>query len=102
MGWSSAYRLMGQVIEAVKDHVPEGSKPGVYKSLIAAFEDHDGDSLDDCRGVDPKYDEAIDDHYGIRKCKECQARFCLEDGGTQNPRTGKWTCPECLPKGGEP
>jgi hypothetical protein len=102
MGWSGGYRLMGQVIEAVKGHVPEASKPDVYRSLIAAFEDHDCDTLDDCRGVDPVYDNLMDDRYGIRTCRGCGERFCEEDGGSQDPKTKEWTCPECLPKGGEP
>ena len=60
MGWASGSRLFSDVIAAIKPEVEDEEKRvGIYKKLIAAFEESDWDTQDECRGEDPAYDKAL-------------------------------------------
>jgi hypothetical protein len=66
MGWASGSELMSDVITAVQECVPEGSRKNLYRKLIAAFETADWDTQDECAGLDPEFDEALEEgHPGI-------------------------------------
>jgi hypothetical protein len=62
MGWASGSGLLANVIMAVKVELDCGGKDKIrfYKRLIEAFEDHDCDTLDECRDIDPLFDNALD------------------------------------------
>jgi len=56
MGWSKGSELMGVIIRSIKNEIPDKWRGLVYKKIIAAFEDADADTLDECLGIDPIYD----------------------------------------------
>lgn len=63
MGWASGSELMCEVINAVEkelQHVGKDRMIPFYERIINAFEDHDCDTLDECRGIDPLFDKALD------------------------------------------
>lgn len=60
MGWSGGSDLMDRVIAASKIAIGSDLKRKLfYVSVIGAFEDQDADTLDECRGLDPMFDEAM-------------------------------------------
>lgn len=60
MGWGSGGELMGAVISVTRRHVPDKKiREELYKGFINAFEDFDCDTLCECCGDDPAFDEAI-------------------------------------------
>ncbi len=60
MGWASGSSLFSEVIKAVKKEMPdEKARVRLYKTLIAAFEESDWDTQDECRGEDTAYDKAL-------------------------------------------
>lgn len=62
MGWSSGSRLMGDVIDALKDNVPEQDiRENIYAAIIPAFEDADWDTQDECMGEDDAFDAVMYD-----------------------------------------
>jgi len=62
MGWASGSRLFSDVIVSIKPIVAdEKQRVIIYKKLIAAFEDFDWDTQDECRGEDPAYDTALNE-----------------------------------------
>jgi hypothetical protein len=57
MGWSSGSRLAAELIEAAKITInDEDEREAFYEQLIAAFEDEDCDTLDECVGHDDVFD----------------------------------------------
>lgn len=59
MGWASGSRLMSDLIESVKDNVESyESRVDLYIEMIHNFEDADCDTLNECLGSDPAFDEA--------------------------------------------
>lgn len=65
MGWASGSRVFRSVIESVTAHVPDVSaRKEIYRPIIDAFRDMDWDTLDECLGIDPAYDEIYNDIYG--------------------------------------
>jgi hypothetical protein len=60
MGWSGGSALMADVIDASRKAVPdEKTRARFCKKVIAAFQDHDCDTLYECEGVDPVFDKAL-------------------------------------------
>ena len=60
MGWGSGSAIMGTVIEALADHVPEhGRRVRIYKKIIPEFQNYDWDTETECMGEDKAYDEAL-------------------------------------------
>lgn len=58
MGWASGSGVAYPIIKAIKKNVPDQkARRKIYKALIDAFEDADCDTLYECCGVDPIYDE---------------------------------------------
>lgn len=64
MGWASGSTLCGHIIETVQFHVPDAETRGnMYVEIISAFEAADCDTLDECMGVDPVFDEQLRASY---------------------------------------
>jgi hypothetical protein len=62
MGWASGSELCDKIIRSVKRNVPDTKKrKNIYKATIRAFRDGDWDTEDECRGVDPVFDKALDE-----------------------------------------
>lgn len=60
MGWASGSGLFASVIDAAKVAIPtEADRKEFYKKVIAAFEEHDWDTLDECLDDDPVYEAAV-------------------------------------------
>ena len=74
MGWGSGSRLAGELIDIVKDVVSNSDERSeFYERMIEQFEEFDCDTLDECVGIDPSFDEvwnrlypddADDDYWG--------------------------------------
>lgn len=62
MGWASGSSLMQAIIEAAQKELDCGGKDKLrfYKKCILAFKYHDCDTLDECRGIDPLFDKALE------------------------------------------
>ncbi len=102
MGWGSGSRLMSDVISAMGEgEVAPTARVKVYGILIDAFENQDCDTLDECLGEDPAYDEAYfglhppeedepleDDFMPCSGCGEEHPEGVLDDG----------CCPACVDK----
>lgn len=59
MGWASGSRVFGEIIEILRDNVPEDKiRKDIYSKLIDVFCEMDCDTLDECVGDDDAYDEA--------------------------------------------
>lgn len=64
MGWSSGSTTFSQVIAAVQPEVDDKEvRKRIYRPLIAAFEDQDWDTPDECVGEDDAYDELYAELY---------------------------------------
>ena len=58
MGWGSGSRLAGELIDIVKDVVSNSDERSeFYERMIEQFEEFDCDTLDECVGIDPSFDE---------------------------------------------
>lgn len=64
MGWSSASRIMSDIITAIKPHVAEKeARKSIYAPIIDSLEEGDWDTQDECLGEDDAYDEVLKDKY---------------------------------------
>ena len=64
MGWASGSGLFSELIEVIKDNVESPSlRKEIYRGMMESFETYDCDTLDECYGVDPAYDELWDELY---------------------------------------
>jgi hypothetical protein len=64
MGWSGGSDLFEAVIKATKKQVKSKKKrKKIYRPILAAFEQHDWDNLDECEGLDKAYDEIVAELY---------------------------------------
>lgn len=77
MGWSTGSILMSDIIDSLKDKVPDDKvRQDIYEALIPAFQNFDCDTLDECADDDVVFknalkefgyfeeeDEYIDDDY---------------------------------------
>lgn len=62
MGWSSGSELMSRVIDSmVLAQISAPQRTSAYRGIIAAFQDADCDTLDECSGMDPAFDAAFTD-----------------------------------------
>lgn len=60
MGWASGSELMNGVIGALNETKLDAKERQVfYKKVIAAFEDRDWDTQDECLGSDSAFDAAM-------------------------------------------
>ncbi len=60
MGWGSGSRVMGDVIKAVRRHVPDqATREAIYRPIIEGMEDEDWDTQAECLGEDPAFDAVI-------------------------------------------
>jgi hypothetical protein len=60
MGWASGSSLFSEVIASIQPEIPDDEKrKTIYTKLIAAFEDSDWDTQNECLGEDPAYDAAL-------------------------------------------
>ncbi len=64
MGWSSGSRLAGELIEAAKDTISNpDDRQEFYELMIDRFKDFDCDTLDECVGIDPAFDDVWEKLY---------------------------------------
>lgn len=62
MGWASGSEIMSEIIDEARSAIPKvKARRAFYRQMIHVFEQHDCDTLDDCRDEDPIFDEALDD-----------------------------------------
>ena len=60
MGWSGGSSLMDDIIEGVKEEVPDHNmRVKVYKHIIKSMEQCDWDTQSECLRQDPAFDEAL-------------------------------------------
>lgn len=60
MGWSSASRIMSDIIAAVAPHVADKDvRKSIYAPIIDSLENGDWDTQDECLGEDDAYDEIL-------------------------------------------
>ena len=64
MGWASGSDLFSSVIKVLKKNVPSVKRrKEMYRKLIAAFKEHDWDTLEECLGEDRAYDAVYHELY---------------------------------------
>lgn len=62
MGWASGSDVAYNMINVILENVPDDDVRRIlYETLINSLEDLDCDTLYECVGVDPVYDEFFDD-----------------------------------------
>lgn len=60
MGWASGSRLASRLIGVALEHISnEEERDNFYDEMIDAFEDADCDTLDECMGIDPVFDQRL-------------------------------------------
>ena len=59
MGWSSGSELLRGVVLSTKKVVPKKHRKELYKLFIDQFENRDCDTVDECRGIDSEFDQAL-------------------------------------------
>lgn len=61
MGWSSGTDVAIPIIESVKNNVDdEKARKRIYKAIIKALQGADWDCQDEARGIDPIFDELLE------------------------------------------
>lgn len=64
MGWSTGSRLMSEIIEMIEEHFPPiVGKDELFYNLIKIFTEYDCDTLDECLGQSPSFDDALSKHH---------------------------------------
>jgi hypothetical protein len=64
VGWSSGSQLMFDIIEKASDIIDdEDVRVQLYAHMIEMFENYDCDTLDECIGEDPAFDQAFNMLY---------------------------------------
>jgi hypothetical protein len=63
MGWASGSELLGDVVLSTQKVVPKRFRKELYKLFINHFEQFDCDTIDECKGLDPLFDEALKELY---------------------------------------
>jgi len=67
MGWASGSSVMNEIIEVVHKEIPDdeqnnfGLRKRLYKGIIKALQSHDWDTEDESLGVDPAFDQALEE-----------------------------------------
>lgn len=62
MGWASGSDVAYNMIKAIQENVPDDDiRRVLYETLIDSLEDQDCDTLCECVGIDPVYDEFFDE-----------------------------------------
>ena len=63
MGWASGSELLGDIVLSTQKAVPKKYRKELYKLFINHFEQHDCDTVCECKGLDPEFDKAIKELY---------------------------------------
>ena len=63
MGWASGSELLGDVILSTQKVVPKRHRKELYKLFINHFEQFDCDTIGECTGLDPLFDQALKELY---------------------------------------
>jgi hypothetical protein len=88
MGWASGSELMTRSIEAVLESVPDAeARRTIYLRLIAAYQDGDCDTLADCLGIDPAYDQA---YYEVDPPDPCDRGYEAGYGRLAGPASNPY------------
>ena len=64
MGWASGSELLGDVVLSTQKVVPKRFRKELYKLFINHFEQFDCDTICECEGLDPLFDEVLKELYG--------------------------------------
>ena len=68
MGWASGSEIVRRVGRVVTFYVHEPRhKKAIFDELVDAATDLDIDTLDECRGIDPQLDAAINEKWGTEE-----------------------------------
>ncbi len=63
MGWAAGSEILCEVAssaqKAMGEHVSKDDRVEFYAELIEVFTQHDCDTIEECRGVDPALDVAV-------------------------------------------
>lgn len=62
MGWATGSEILCEVASSAKKvmgDVPKDDRVEFYAELIEVFTQHDCDTIEECRGVDPALDVAV-------------------------------------------
>jgi len=66
MGWSNGTYVMEDIIPLFKKNVPDKTmRKTLYKGIIDILEGQDWDCQEECKGIDPLYDEALNELHPI-------------------------------------
>ena len=58
MGWASGSEVAFRMIRAIMENVPDDdARQALYEELIDSLEDMDCDTLCECVGIDPVFDQ---------------------------------------------
>lgn len=64
MGWASGSELAASIIQRIYESVDdEVTRKCLYKTIIDEFENHDCDTMCECLGIDPLYDQLFNEMY---------------------------------------
>jgi hypothetical protein len=63
MGWASGSELLGDVVLSTQKVVPKRFRKELYKLFINHFEQFDCDTICECEGLDPLFDQALKELY---------------------------------------
>ena len=71
MSWNACAGLFGELIYVTMKSVPDDdSRREIYEHMIDSFIENDWDAFDECKGVDPIYDEIIDERFPSEELEE--------------------------------
>lgn len=91
MGWASGSGLMQDVITAVNKSFRRGKgAKKFYEMVIEAFQDHDCDTLDECKGSDPDFDAAYREAYPSEDGWESAKEGKRLDENPYQEETSEW------------
>lgn len=63
-------RVSRVISDMLGDHEEEAKRRAIFDELVKATVAEDCDTLDECRGIDPMLDAAIDEHWGEEDVEE--------------------------------
>ena len=63
MGWASGSGLLGDIILSTQKVVPKRHRKELYKLFVNHFEQYDCDTINECTGIDPEFDKALEELY---------------------------------------
>lgn len=85
MGWSRGSDLFASIAEIIEAVVAnEADRREIYEEIIAAFEDHDCDTLMECTGIDSVLDDLLEEIYDSDDDESDEEDDEWPDGGRED------------------